>query len=1281
MKQISSRLCISLQDGQFFRHLREGSWHRALHMIGQNTVSIKAFDEWNNNVFNHAAAYVFSDRLQMDQLVPLISNAFECSVEVRIDYAFYMNPLHILARGKENDESLYLLRKLLERIDSIYLNAYNKFGKTPLLEAISKGNTETALALLEQPGTDVNLFKIHSISISPREIYNIKHGSSAFDAACSLQMNEKVVKCIQTHRTYKQGLSYVYPDSGDIIRREHFLFAEQGNVDTLKVLFKNHDAKALMCVDDLFWTMLHIACFAANLPVVEFLLNKSELDAIVGSNIPEDLYTEFVNRRTDLFSTALDRVLCAAGQMYDMKIKDQIPLFINCPYFKVNDGAYNWAGDGLIHYIAKNNLTDLMLALTKRDVNFDEENMLGQTALEAAAVNGHHDMVKLLSDLVTRGKAKINPNRYSRKCKLLGRLRFYMEEEWFGHVSFERLTADDLIEIYRTKESKEVKITHFECIIDNVTSDTITSTDMELIKQHLEYYFHHKCNDLISILLSSSLKPAWFDTNLYEQIADCWNNTCPPPQGQRDLNINGARCKVTWSTKQVTTECTMEYEHLCTILRKDKSDDRAKMLSADYISLLATVVDQAQNEKDVEVKENLVKVIKVLVNFPKVKLNILVIKGGKVCYIDDIIKASEIKTIFATARSERKKEKDKAKKKQERVVSELRANDTALRKFAIEFIYKIETLNIERQFHLCADEQQRRTDALARLFEVDGICAAVYFNGKDKFFFATNPSNQAKKADKLKQDEVIKDTISYFAETANGKVQVTVRRDLICCMVQGKMCRSLKQKQSAVLDKVAETIKSKITELERILLKERLCLDRYGVLTASSFKKVLERCDLAAYTEMNKTDSGGEAFKAETFSNYVNAMFKFFIRYLLDFKIIEDYINSNPKSEFVLALKDKSWQSVGEDEKCHAEMKVISYILGTLSGSDTLANCYIGISKLCCAHCNLVLNNCRTSKGIMSRGAHGEDFEWILPSFMKTVEGFEKVFYSDQSFCRLFDAAHKENAECTLQFIEKYSVLKDAVLKGSEAFDIMYESLARNTRNQEQDWSDFDSTQEHDLSDSEDLTFHVNEKLSLQEGSQGLKHAGSYLTELGLTCQDVQGDGFCLFRAIAMQFTERYKNDQEYSQFTDHLIVLQKVITYFCNHTEELMRKVYPPPSQADLGPGVSEEEFESKLNDYEENYKHNFEKFCDSFDRYTFNGEYHSSESLNAADWIPQVLDEIFKIDIDIIDGDLPGSWLHTENGYTHRIGLGRINNNHYVSLNGNLETAYQEFKAKPRK
>ena len=1044
---------LSQTEEIFYNHLGSWNWQEAEKMIGKDMehLLLKSSKKFHN-IFDYASNYVVSCNRSDEQIEPLfalVEKAVKIRLEVRMNCAFYMNPLHILARGKEDGVTLKLLKCILCNIDSIYINAYNKFGKTPLLEAIASKNEKTALELLEHSETDVNLCKIHNISTRAHaakaqivECINIAHGSSAYTAACSLHMST-VAERILKHPKYIHDVAYVYPNSGDVIRYQHFLFAEQGNVDTLKVLFKTYDAETLMCVDDLYWTMLHVACFASNLPVVQFLLDKSELDKVVGFEIETNLYSEFVNRIDDAFYTALGRVLFA-----HMKGgKQQIHLFINCPHFSVND-VQDCTGNALIHYIAQMNDTNLMEDLAKREgLIFDKENIKGQTALEVAAMEGNLQMVETLCKFGSQGK-DINPNRYSRKCELVNRLSTFMEEGWFGPISIDELTIDDLIEVYRTREPKEIKVTYRKFFVDfsvtQTSGQTITDHEMKSIKEHLAYYCDSVHNEGAMILFDL---PSWIDTELYSQIKhslQTQSGVTFPLRMEITLEINGCQYKIIGHPKriqQVARVATIHYEHLCQYLGEHEREMRVRMLSGDYVSLLATLVDQAQKEKDQTRKESFLNVIRVLVQFCKTKLNIVIKMHDEILYLDSIITDDAVKNIFDTERKQRQANPQKTPCKHCLKYMEKVCNPS-LYKFVEQFIYKIESKNIERQCNnIDTDEQCRRIDSLARLFEGDGVCAAILFHGS-KMYYATNATSTGTCT--LSQLKIISDTLCYFVERSNPSSKHDLRTDkleLLKCMVQAKCLHRITNKaKKSVLNGIVDKIQNNIEKFEDYVLQEGLRLDKYNTLSMYSCQKAFELCDF------DITAVSG-IFNDASYQNNANAIFRCYARYILDFKKIEDHIQTNPDSDFVLALKNSTL--IGENVTCHAEMKVVQFCLDTFLDID---GCYIGISKLCCAHCNLILDSIGTnSHKIKTRGAHGEDSKWVLPEFMKTVQGFDRIFYSDATFCARFRVSFNANKEDTLYFIENYSMLKD-----HQELHFLYETLARKTRPQEHDWSDYE---------------------------------------------------------------------------------------------------------------------------------------------------------------------------------------------------------------------------------
>ncbi len=206
--------------------------------------------------------------------------------------------------------------------------------------------------------------------------------------------------------------------------------------------------------------------------------------------------------------------------------------------------------------------------------------------------------------------------------------------------------------------------------------------------------------------------------------------------------------------------------------------------------------------------------------------------------------------------------------------------------------------------------------------------------------------------------------------------------------------------------------------------------------------------------------------------------------------------------------------------------------------------------------------------------------------------------------------------------------------------------------------------------------------LSLREGDQNFDLENNrFCVELKLRCKNVKGDGFCFFRAIARQITDRHLNSQRPSLFTQLPTTIEEILArvalYFHENDRQLMEQVFPPPRQEEFGTGdQSEALYQKSLVEYNnpDNYSKRLQQFRDGFYEYINLGRYDApGELVNAADWLPQVISNILQIDIDIYDGQRPGAGFRSNNGYQQRIGLGRVNNNHYISLDGDLESAWR--------
>ncbi len=135
---------------------------------------------------------------------------------------------------------------------------------------------------------------------------------------------------------------------------------------------------------------------------------------------------------------------------------------------------------------------------------------------------------------------------------------------------------------------------------------------------------------------------------------------------------------------------------------------------------------------------------------------------------------------------------------------------------------------------------------------------------------------------------------------------------------------------------------------------------------------------------------------------------KFAFQYFVDLKKLEDYFREgkgrlvsllsqqhSPKMEDLAIILDE------DEEGIHAEMRVFLYLLERLSpGIPISAIPYIATSKLCCAHCNLVM----ALLGIKTNGRQRNIFSpWPLAEKIRTNENIVEKLLGKlyPEYCRL----------------------------------------------------------------------------------------------------------------------------------------------------------------------------------------------------------------------------------------------------------------------------------------
>ena len=303
-----------------------------------------------------------------------------------------------------------------------------------------------------------------------------------------------------------------------------------------------------------------------------------------------------------------------------------------------------------------------------------------------------------------------------------------------------------------------------------------------------------------------------------------------------------------------------------------------------------------------------------------------------------------------------------------------------LKKFTQEFYNYLHELNAERESR-DLDWEERRFDSLSRLLVSDiNDCAAVCFDGK-KILYAFNhlhgSSSDAKRAH-IKEQAV--KVFKYFTNCIEGKY-----------IIPGK---KQKDRLKLIVDTCCTALQLKEEEDKERIQNIIHLLDEYhgelpeeikGVVNSKELNQAIRtRKDLMKVEEALTT--GDKKFS----NNIINA-----------FKIKEE-------EGYILIEEGEA------NDKCHAEMRIVEHLLDEQPNiKGKLDKIYIGLSKLCCAHCHLVITNDPSDPLILeyqddegkaikvpiyTRGHHGQSFEWFIINKIKVNDGQLKHFLGKEAF-------------------------------------------------------------------------------------------------------------------------------------------------------------------------------------------------------------------------------------------------------------------------------------------
>ena len=912
------------------------------------------------------------------------------------------NPLHTIAYyGFYNKYQPDFFKILLEHLSSKDINCYNAFGKTPLLEAIENGNKEAAIQLLNHPEINPNLFKIEYERGKYFQLGHhsekIKSGTSTFKAAQDLGLSE-VAQLIENHPKYNPNSEYVNLTS-DVLYRYFEHYAACGNADTLKSLLSQINLEDFLEPNDRpGWTVLHIACFSGNIEVIGFLLDKEAIEEASGQKISDEDFKKFINHRDNLQTVALGRALHMSHSP-KIRFPDQARLFINCPQFDPNK-TLTFPSQVLLHNLLEMDQKDLIIELAKRrDFDLDIRDGSKNTALRIACDADDVEMVKLLVGIGEISGIDVNELNKG-EAAVMESLNNYSEEAWFGDTTSqiissdteEELTVNDLYRIYETGDPLAVRVSYEKYFRPSEVEFINASSSAEenkKIEEHLMLALEELYNnDMNAMPLGMANYPEWYDENLMREVCDelYRDHSHYAEVGEiKEISIRDAKIKfmiLSENVDRVEEKRVIDAEHLV-IPDKFNRDDPEKFNAGKYqkytpfLNPIAERYKQAKARKDLKSRSDLLEIFRTLAFASNSNSSM-----RNIGIDNDVQGVPELEEILKESRTRSPQ------------ILGLQDNDSTIDPFSKIFINRIFLANLSRRFVKRKDEVvNRRFDALSRIIFGDARCSAAAFDGENILLSTNLTTDKAK--------DLVKETMNYFASFAIGSATEQEKISLVRKSTINLILNESKKSGKTLDDGLQNLIDLVHNNFELVALKNDN-LDENGVVDDESFARIKTIHGFAEAIERLEELKFNEG--------YIRNTIKYSFRGFRDVTKIEKSIDGSSKDrEFSQKISEafqaKKYLYLNEThpqaEGVHAEMRVADYLLSKENlGKEKY---YIGLPKLCCAHCNLMLSNLENfsiDSEAFTRGKHTEIFTWPIPNFLK--KDFSAVFGDDKELCDAF---------------------------------------------------------------------------------------------------------------------------------------------------------------------------------------------------------------------------------------------------------------------------------------
>lgn len=308
-----------------------------------------------------------------------------------------------------------------------------------------------------------------------------------------------------------------------------------------------------------------------------------------------------------------------------------------------------------------------------------------------------------------------------------------------------------------------------------------------------------------------------------------------------------------------------------------------------------------------------------------------------------------------------------------------------LSKFKTRFRKKLVQATKSPESHKNVHLHFRRLDSLARLLEGKATCAAVYYNAlTNRLWIANN---------KIFNNS--RETNNYI-KNLNDAFHLISQEDI-----------SIKD----ILDKLSKIILANYEVEHRYKIRD---FKENNIDLAVLIENWLKDLFISALTTKEWENQIAEKLESDSTSQLKLHVVNRLVKLTRDFLKIRAYLLSTKTRNAIsdgilLAIKNNHYDIMHDEGKdVHAEMRILSNIYN----SEDVNHLYIGISKLCCAHCARAIK----AFNLECRGLHGQVYNWPVPDFISNSALYLKTFVGKRSY-KAYKKMKQESKKEALQFI------------------------------------------------------------------------------------------------------------------------------------------------------------------------------------------------------------------------------------------------------------------------